>query len=114
MRFPWPLPPNVVDENVLLGLGGGGLIPDGRGALFVCGLVAAGRPKLDGCDEDPAGLEGLGACGLLNAVNGLLGLLLAEKLPPPLGLPEPNTELIPLPLGRPNTFLFASGNLLLP
>ena len=104
----------MVDEIVLLGLGGGGLIPDGRGALFGCGLVAAGRPKLDDCDEDPAGLEGLGACGLLNAVNGLLGLLLAEKLPPLLGLPEPNTELIPLPLGRPNTFLFASWNLPLP
>ena len=39
---------------------------------------------------------------------------MAEKLLPPLGLPDPNAELIPLPLGLPKTFLFASGNRPLP
>lgn len=113
-RLPCPLPPKVVDVNAFPRLGGGGLIPDGRGALFDCGLVAAGRPKLAGRDAPPAGLDGLGVGGLLKAVNGLLGLLLGDALPPPLGLPEPNTELIPLPLGLPKTFLFASGNLPFP
>lgn len=60
-RFPCPEPPNVVDVNVFPGLDGGGLIPEGRGALFGCGLGAAGRPKLVGRGTELVGLAGLGA-----------------------------------------------------
>lgn len=51
----------MVDVNAFPGLDGGGLIPEGRGAPFDCGLGAAGRPKLVGRGTELVGLAGLGA-----------------------------------------------------
>lgn len=96
-RFPPSLPPNVFDPATLFVFAGGGLNPEGLVGLFGRGLNAVGRCEFVGWGLNPVGLAGLDGCGLT-----------------PEGLPDPNEELIPLPLGLPKTFLFPSGNLPFP